>query len=303
MPLVRFLSAALASLLLLAPLARAEESPTLRRIRDTGVIVLGYRATSPPFSYLDARLKPIGYSIELCERVIQAVRRHLALPDLEVKRLPVSSATRMPLVANGTLDLECGVTTHTAERARSQSFSVTTYVAETRLLSRIEQPIASLEDLRGKAVVSTLGTTSIQYLHAANNRRGLEMQIRLGQDDQEAFRMLQAGRALAFMMDDVLLATLVAQSGEPQAFRMSEQALTVEPYAIGLPPRDPGFKRLVDEELASLYRSGEIHAIYKRWFESPIPPRGVNLRLPMGAAFQRVVKAPTDSPDPAHYQP
>lgn len=286
-----------------ASAAPTPDSPTLQRIRDTGVIVLGYRATSPPFSYLDSRLKPIGYSIELCERVIQAVRKQLALDELEVKRVPVSSATRMPLVANGTLDLECGVTTHTAERARNQAFSVTTFVAETKLLSRRSSaPLQEVEDLRGKVVVSTIGTTSIQHLHAVNSRQGLDMRILLGQDDQEAFRILQSGRAQAFMMDDVLLASLVAEAPDGAEYRMSTQALTVEPYAIGLPPRDPGFKRLVDAELAALYRSGEIQTIYRRWFESPIPPKGVNLRLPMSPAFQRVVKQPIDSPDPTQYQ-
>lgn len=282
--------------------AQPSDSPTLQRIRDTGVIVMGYRATSPPFSYLDSRLKPIGYSIELCERVILAVRKQLGLDELEVKRVPVSSATRMPLVANGTLDLECGVTTHTAERARNQSFSVTTFVAETKLLARRSARLQDVDDLRGKVVVSTIGTTSIQYLHALNSRQGLGMRILLGQDDQEAFRTLQSGRAYAFMMDDVLLASLVAEAPDGGEFQMSNHALTVEPYAIGLPPRDPGFKRLVDAELAALYRSGEIQTIYRRWFESPIPPKGTNLRLPMSPAFKRVVERPIDSPDPAQYQ-
>ncbi len=302
LPLRGILFAGLALGLWGSSAAQPGDSPTLQRIRETGVIVMGYRATSSPFSYLDSRLKPIGYSIELCERVIEAVKKQLGLNELEVKRVPVSSATRMPLVANGTLDLECGITTHTAERARNQSFSVTTFVAETKLLTRRGARLQQVDDLRGKVVVSTLGTTSIQYLHALNSRQGLGMRILLGQDDQEAFRTLQSGRAYAYMMDDVLLASLMAEAPDGADFQMSSQALTVEPYAIGLPPRDPGFKRLVDAELAALYRSGEIQTIYRRWFESPIPPRGTNLRLPMSPAFQRVVERPIDSPDPAQYQ-
>lgn len=275
---------------------------TLRRIRDAGVIVMGYRANSAPFSYLDARLRPIGYSIDLCEHVIEAVRRRLDLPDLETKRIAVSSATRLPLVANGTLDLECGVTTHTAERAKTQSFSLTTFIAESKLLSRRAEPVQGLDDLRGQPVVSTLGTTSILFLDAVNQRRRLEMRILLGQDDQEAFRMLQSGRALAYAMDDVLLRSLVAQSGRPDEFVIAAVPLTVEPYAIGLPAADPEFKQLVDGVLAGLFRSGEIQAIYRRWFQTALPGSGINLQLPMSEALKRAIAKPTDSPDPEHYR-
>lgn len=277
-------------------------SRTLARIRDTGVIVMGYRASSWPFSYVDARLKPMGYSVELCERVIEAVRFHLKLPDIEVKQVAVSSATRMPLVANGTLDLECGITTHTAERARTQAFSITTFVAESKLLSRKTRPMRNLDELRGLTVASTIGTTSLQYLHQANAERGLGYRILVGQDDQESFKLLQTGRVLAYAMDDVLLRSLVAQARRPQDFYIAEAALSVEPYAIGLPPRDPAFKRLVDEVITGLYRSGEIEAIYRRWFMLPIPPKGLNLQLPMSEAFRRVIARPTDSADPAAYR-
>ncbi len=281
---------------------RIEASRTLTRIRDTGVIVMGYRPASLPFSYLDGRLKPVGYSVELCERVIDAIREQLQLPDLEVKQIAVNSATRMPLVANGTLDLECGITTHTAERARSQSFSTTTYVAESRLLSRRSQMMRTVEDLRGLTVASTIGTTSLQYMHQLNVQKGLGFRILVGQDDQESFRLLQTGRAVAYAMDDVLLRSLIAQVRDPQEYFIAEQALSVEPYAIGLPANDPAFKRLVDGVIMSLYRSGEIHAIYQRWFQSPIPPRNLNLQLPMGEAFKRVIAKPTDSSDPGAYR-
>jgi len=281
---------------------RIEASRTLTRIRDTGVIVMGYRPASLPFSYLDGRLKPVGYSVELCERVIDVIREQLQLPDLEVKQIAVNSATRLPLVANGTLDLECGITTHTAERARSQSFSTTTYVAESRLLSRRSQMMRTVEDLRGLTVASTIGTTSLQYMHQLNVQKGLGFRILVGQDDQESFRLLQTGRAVAYAMDDVLLRSLIAQVRDPQEYFIAEQALSVEPYAIGLPANDPAFKRLVDGVIMSLYRSGEIHAIYQRWFQSPIPPRNLNLQLPMGEAFKRVIAKPTDSPDPGAYR-
>ncbi|MBL8276207.1 MAG: amino acid ABC transporter substrate-binding protein [Pelomonas sp.] len=299
----RLLAASAALLSLWLGAAQAADGPTLTRIRDTGVIVLGYRPASLPFSYLDAQLRPTGYTVELCERIVTAVRDRLQLPDLEVRRVEVASATRMPLVINGTLDLECGITTHTAERARSQAFSLTIFVAETRLMTRGGERVRSLFDLRGLPVASTIGTTSIQHLAKVNEQQGLGIRILGGLDDPEGFQMLKSGRASAFLMDDVLLRALVAQQG-PGAddYRLSDQALTVEPYAIGLRRGDPQFKALVDEVLTGLYRSGEIHAIYRRWFESPLPPSGLNLKLPMSAAFRRVISNPTDSPDPERYR-
>jgi glutamate/aspartate transport system substrate-binding protein len=299
----RLLAASAALAALWCSPAEAADGPTLTRIRDTGVIVLGYRPASLPFSYLDAQLRPTGYTVELCERIVATVRDRLQLPDLEVRRVEVASATRMPLVINGTLDLECGITTHTAERARSQAFSLTIFVAETRLMTRGGERVRSLFDLRGLPVASTIGTTSIQHLAKVNEQQGLGIRILGGLDDPEGFQMLKSGRASAFLMDDVLLRALVAQQG-PGAddYRISDQALTVEPYAIGLRKGDPQFKALVDEVLAGLYRSGEIHAIYRRWFESPLPPSGLNLKLPMSAAFRRVIAHPTDSPDPERYR-
>lgn len=278
------------------------DSGVLRKIRDTGLIVLGHRVTSVPFSYLDARLRPVGYSMDLCQRVVDAVRQRLGLPDLEVKLVTVSSATRMPLVANGTVDLECGVTTNTAERQKTQAFSVTTFVAASRLLAKKENEIRTLDDLRGKPVASTIATTSFRYLNSVNESRRLDMKILAGQDDTDAFQMVQTDRALAFAMDDVLLKSLQANAANPGDYSISEEALTVEPYGIGLPRDDASFKQLVDGVLADLYRSGEIHTIYRKWFQSPIPPKGINLQLPMSEPLKRAIANPTDSPDPLVYR-
>lgn len=295
-------SAALAALCV-GLAAQAADGPTLARVRETGVIVIGYRPASLPFSYLDAQLRPTGYTVELCDRIVAAVRSKLQLPDLEVRRVEVASATRMPLVINGTLDLECGITTNTAERARNQAFSLTVFVAETRLLARASERVQSLAELRGKPVASTIGTTSIQHLAKVNEQQGLNIRILGGLDDPEGFQLVRSGRAAAFLMDDVIIRAVLAQQG-PSAddYRISDQPLTVEPYAIGLRKGDPQFKALVDGVLAGLYRSGEIHAIYRRWFESPLPSQGLNLKLPMSAAFRRVIATPTDSPDPERYR-
>lgn len=298
------------AVLLAAGLARAagaspvapEDSGVLRKVRDTGLIVLGHRVSSVPFSYLDGRLRPVGYSMDLCHRVVEAVRQRLALPDLEVKLVTVSSATRMPLVANGTVDLECGVTTNTAERQKTQAFSLTTFVAASRLLAKKDSEVRTLDDLRGKTVASTIATTSFRYLNAVNESRGLGMKIVGGQDDIDGFQMVQTGRAVAFAMDDVLLKSLVANAANPGDYAIADEALSVEPYGIGLPRDDAPFKRLVDEVLAGLYRSGEIQAIYRKWFLSPIPPKGINLQLPMSDALRRAIAQPTDSPDPAAYR-
>jgi len=290
------------TLLVPAAPAWAEDSPTLRKLRDTGIITLGYRANSAPFSYLDARLKPIGYSIDLCRHVVEVLRRQPGLHALEVRPVAVTSATRMPLVANGTVDLECGITTNNAERQKTQSFSVTIFVAESRLLARKAAGIHTLDNLQGQAVASTIGTTSIQYLQTVNRTRGLDMKILAGLDDADGFRLVDTGRAVAFAMDDVLLRSLLATARNPAEFSISRQALSVEPYGIGLTRHDRAFKALVDGALGELFHSGEIRNIYRRWFQSPVPPRSVNLQLPMSPALERVIRTPTDSPDPERYR-
>jgi glutamate/aspartate transport system substrate-binding protein len=298
----RLLCISLGALLCLPRPAAAQESPVLLKLRDTGIVTIGYRANSPPFSYLDADLKPVGYSIDLCRHVVNELRQRPGLALLEMRMVSVTSATRLPLVANGTVDMECGVTTNTAERQKTQTFSVTMFVAESRLLSKKSEDIRTLDALQGKAVASTIGTTSIQVLQAANASRGLGMRILAGLDDAESFRLLESGLVSAFAMDDVLLRSLLATARSPADFTISDAALSVEPYAIGLSRRDPAFKRLVDDALTRLFVSGEIRAIYQRWFQRPIPPRGVNLQLPMSAALERAIRQPTDSPDPQRYR-
>lgn len=285
-----------------AVMAQEPESATLRKVRDTGVVTLGHRTVSAPFSYLDARRRPIGYSMDICQRVVEAIRLRLGQPEIEVRLVPVTSATRLPMLAIGTVDLECGVTTHTAERQKSVAFSVTTFVAASRLLSKKSAEIFTIDDLRGQSVATTLSTTSIQYLTAVNQSRGLDMRIHAGADDQDAFLMVRNDHAVAFAMDDVLLRGVLASAPDAASYRISDEALTTEPYAIGIVPNDPVFKQLVDGVIVGLYRSGEIHDIYKKWFESTVPLRNINLRMPMSEQLKRVIVQPTDSPDPAAYR-
>ncbi len=287
---------------LAAPSAWGQGSPTLNKVEQTGIITLGYRLGSVPFSYLDERLNPIGYSMDLCYRIVDAVKARLKLRNLQVKLIAVTSATRIPLVVNGTVDLECGVTTNTLERQRSETFSVTTFVAISRLLSKKSSNIQTLSDLRGEPVVSTVGTTNIRFLNEANLTQKLDMKILAGLDDAEAFQMVQTDRAVAYVMDDVLLRSLVARTKNPAEFSISEESLSIEPYGIAMTKGDAAFKQLADDVLVGIFRSGEIHTIYNKWFQSPIPPKGINLQLPMSSALKRVIAAPTDMSDPKHYE-
>lgn len=276
-------------------------SATLNKIRNTQLVVVGYREFSVPFSYLDARHQPVGYSIDLCQKVVLAIQQHLGLAQLRIKYVPVSPATRIPLVANGPVDMECGVSTNTLERQRSVAFSVTTFLSEARLVSKRKDAIEDLNQLRGQVVVSTVGTTSMRRLNTLNQEHQLQMQIVAGRDDIDSFQMLNVGRAKAYLMDDVLLRGFVAQSAHPQDYVISQAVFSVEPYAIMLKRQDPAFKKVVDTALVDLFRSGEQQAIYQKWFMQPLEPSLTNLQLPMSAALKRVVAQPTDSGNPADY--
>jgi glutamate/aspartate transport system substrate-binding protein len=282
--------------------AQAQTSPTLNKLRNTQLITVGYRELSIPFSYLNERQQPIGYSVELCQRVVESLQRKLGLAQLRIKYVPVTSATRIPLVSNGSVDLECGITTNTVERQRTVAFSITTFVAEARLLFKRKNKIQDLEQLRGQGVVSTVGTTSMRNLNELNQTRQMNMAILAGRDDTDAFHMLDVDRVKAFLMDDVLLRSLVATAERPSDYDISQKAYSVEPYAIMLNKNDPLFKKAVDAALVELFQSGKQQAIYQRWFMQPIPPKGLNLQLPMSKALQHMRQQPSDSGDPADYQ-
>ena len=263
------------------------------RIARSGVVAIGYRDSSPPFSYLDQDRRPIGYSIEICHRIVDAMRQSLKRP-LEVRYVPVTSATRMEAVIRGEVDLECGTTTSTAERRQKVAFTVPTYIATTALLVRSGSGIGSIGDLGGKTVVTTRGTTAEKIFRDANERRSLRASLVEAKDHAESFSVLQAGKADAFIMDDVLLYSLRAASGTPERFEVTRDKLNIEPLAIMFSKEDPALKRIIDQEVSRLVVEGEIQKIYRRWFESPIPPKNVNLSLPMSYLLRDSFKAPTD---------
>ena len=282
--------------------AAAQESMTLTKIRETGVIVLGYRDASIPFSYLDEQRKPIGYSLDLCYHIAEAAKATLKLRHLDIKLVPVTSATRIPFLVNEVIDLECGSTTNALERQQMVSFTHTIFVSACRMVSKKSSRIRTALDLRGRTVVSTAGTTSIKVLSDLNTSRGLEMSIVSRADHFESFQMVTTDRAAAFAMDDVILHGLVASTRDPDGYTISTEALSTEPYGIVLRANDREFKKIADGALVQLFRSGEIERIYNKWFQSPIPPGGINLRLPMSPALKRVFANPTDSADPSRYQ-
>jgi glutamate/aspartate transport system substrate-binding protein len=287
---------------LLAAPAFAQDG-TLKKIKETGTFNVSYRESSIPFSYLDDNQKPIGFAMDICAKVVDAVKAELKLPNLEVKYTPVTSATRIPLLANGTIDIECGSTTNNADRQQQVSFTNTHFLTASAFVSKKAANLAKIDDLKGKTVVSTAGTTNIQQVNKVNTDRNLGMNILAAKDHAEAFLMVETGRAVAFVMDDILLASLVAGSKAPADYVISPDTFSLpEPYGIMVRKGDTEFKALVDKTTAALYKSPEGAAIYDKWFTKPVPPKGLNFNVPMSAAQKKAFANPSDSPDPATYQ-
>jgi glutamate/aspartate transport system substrate-binding protein len=285
----------------IAPLHAQELTGTLAKIQKSGTITLGVRDGSIPFSYLDDKQQYQGYSIDLCMKVVTSLQKQLGLSALKVVMNPVTSANRIPLMANGTIDLECGSTTNNLERQQQVSFAPTMFVIGSRLLSKKSSNIKTLADMKGKTLVATAGTTSSKQMTILNNERDLGMRIAAGRDHPESFLMVETGRAVAYANDDVLLASHIASAKTPGDYEISKEALSVEPYAIMMRRGDPAFKAAVDGALAKVYKSDDINRIYNKWFMTAIPPRNINLNFPMSAELKAAFAKPTDSGDPAAY--
>ncbi|MDP3078836.1 amino acid ABC transporter substrate-binding protein [Bradyrhizobium sp.] len=292
----------LAAALCAGPAMAQELTGTLKKIKDTGTITLGHSDSTIPLSYLDDSQKPIGYAMDICNKIVDAVKKELKLDKLEVKLTPVTSSTRIPLLANGTIDLECGSTTNNTDRQKQISYTNTHFLTASRFVSKKSSKINSIDDLKGKPVVSTSGTTNIKQLTDANAARNLGVNIIPAKDHAEAFLMVETDRAVAFVMDDILLASLVAGSKAPDDYVISKDAFSKpEPYGIMLRKDDPAFKKVADAATAALYQSPEGVKIYEKWFMAKIPPKGLNLNVPMGAEQKKSFAKPSDSPDPDAY--
>src|ERR1700731_4776198 len=284
--------------------ANAEElTGTLKNIKETGAVTIGFRDSSIPFSYLDDSQKPVGFAMDICYKIVDAIKTELKLDKLEVKLNPVTSSTRIPLLANGTIDLECGTTTNNAERQKQVAFTNTHFLTASRFVSKKANNLTMVDDLKGKSVVSTSGTTNIKQLTEANAARNLGINIIPAKDHAEAFLMVETDRAVAFVMDDILLASFVASSKGPGAYVISKDAFSKpEPYGIMVRKDDYPFKKVTDAATAALYQSAEGQKLYDKWFMQKIPPKGLNLNTPIGAELKHEFAKPSDSPDPDSYK-
>ncbi|WP_213297557.1 glutamate/aspartate ABC transporter substrate-binding protein [Paraburkholderia sacchari] len=284
----------LATLGFVAASAHAQDSGTLKKIKDTGVISLGHRESSIPFSYYDDKQNVVGYSQDFAMKIVEAVKQKLNMPNLKVKMVPITSQNRIPLVQNGTIDIECGSTTNNAERQQQAAFTNTIFVIGTRLMTKKDSGIKDFADLKGKTVVTTAGTTSERLLRKMNQDKSLGMNIISAKDHGESFMTLSTGRAAAFMMDDALLAGERAKSNNPGDFVIVGTPQSHEAYGCMMRKNDPEFKKVADEAIAKVQTSGQADPIYKKWFESPIPPKGLNLNFPESDDMKALYKSPND---------
>lgn len=282
-----------------ASTAAGSSEPTLDKIKKSGEIVVGYRDSSIPFSYIgDKPNEPIGYAHDLEMKIVEAVKKNLNMPDLKVRYNLITSQTRIPLVTNGTIDFECGSTTNNKERQEKVAFSNGFFEVGTRLLVDKASGIKDFADLKGKTLVTTAGTTSERYIRQYNEEKKLGMNIIAAKDHGEAFMMLESGRAAAFMMDDVLLAGEKAKAKDPEKWEIVGTPQSYEIYGCMMRKGDTAFKTVVDNALADTYKSGEINTIYNKWFMTPIPPKNINMNFPMSANLKTLLANPHDSDQP-----
>ena len=294
MKLPRLATAVLGCVLLAGFVQAQEQTGTLEKIKASGSITLGHRESSIPFSYYDDKQQVVGYSQEIALKVVDAIKDQLQLPGLKVRLNPVTSQNRIPLIQNGTVDLECGSTTNNAERQKQVAFSDSIFVVGTRLLAKKNSGLTDFGDLAGKTVVTTAGTTSERLLRKLNEDKKLGMNIISAKDHGESFLMLETGRAGAFMMDDALLYGELAKAKRPGDWAVVGTPLSLESYGCVLRKDDPAFKQLVDATIAEVQTSGAAKAIYSKWFENPIPPRGLNLNFPLSPEMVKLYAHPND---------
>jgi ABC-type amino acid transport substrate-binding protein len=282
---------------LAAPLlALAQAGGTLDKVKQSGTITLAYRESSIPFSYLDDKAQPVGFAHEICLKIVDEVKKATGRADLKVNLQSVTSANRIPLLQNGTIDIECGSTTNNSERGKQVQFATNYFYTGTRFLVKTGTTIKTIDDLKGKTIVSTSGTTNYKILRNLNEEKKLGMDLLAAKDHAESALMVESGRAVAFGMDDILLYGLRASSQNPASLAVVGEPIQVEPYAIMLRLDDPAFKKLVDGTLANLMKSGEFAKLYTKWFMSPIPPKGINLNAPMSKELIDNMKALSDKP-------
>lgn len=294
------LSIAFAVTIISPSLMAAELTGTLKKIKESGTITVGHRDSSIPFSYIaDASGMPVGYSQDIQLKIIESIKKELDIPNLKVNYNLITAQNRIPLVQNGTVDLECGSTTNNAERAQQVAFSIGIFEVSTRLLSKKDSEYQDFEQLKGKNVVTTAGGTSERLLRVMNADKQMGMNIISGKDIGESFQMLETGRAVAFMQDDALLAGERAKARNPDDWAVTGAAQSQDIYGCMMRKGDEPFKKVVDGAIKAIFVSGDINVIYNKWFNQPIPPKGLNLNFPMSPALKDLIANPVDKPAPA----
>jgi glutamate/aspartate transport system substrate-binding protein len=286
----------------IAHAAQDEElTGTLKKIKEKGVLVLGVRDSTKPFSYLNDKQSYEGYAVDLCLAISKNIQRKLGMSQLTISMLPVTSSSRIPLIQNGTVDIECGNTTNTAERQNIVEFSPTYYVSGSRILSKRSSNITTLADLRGKKLAINSGTTHIKMVSTLNDEQKLGIDIIASRDTAEGMLAVETGRAAAFINDDIVLASLAGGSKISNELVVGKEALSVEPFGLIYRKNDPAFKQIVDTSISTIFKSGDINKIYTKWFQSPALPHGQNLNWPMSPETQAAIAKITNSPNPADY--
>ena len=286
--------ALLLSAALIAPAAAQDLTGTLKKVKETGAFTVGFRESSIPFSYLDDKQQPIGYAMDLCMRVVDAVKADLKMPNLKVNLQPVTSSNRIPLLQNGTIDMECGSTTNSVQRQQQVAFGPTYFVINVTAAVKKSSNINAIAELNGKTVSTTSGTTSVPLIKSYEKTKNVTVKEIYGKDHGESFLLLADDRAAAFIMDDILLAGQIANSKSPGDYKILPESLRQEPYSMMLRKDDPQFKALVDKTVGGIMKSGEIEKIYAKWFMNPVPPKGINMNFPMTPPIRETFKNPND---------
>ena len=290
----KLLLAVVACAIGITPVTAQEPTGTLKKIKDTGAITIGFRESSIPFSYLDDKQQPVGYAMDLCMKIVDAVKAELKMPNLKVNLSPVTSANRIPLLQNGTIDLECGSTTNSVARQKEVSFGPTYFVINVTAAVKKNSKINTIADLNGKTISTTSGTTSVPLIKGYEKAKGIDVKEIYGKDHAESFLLVADDRAVAFVMDDILLAGQIANSRNPGDYAILPESLRQEPYSMMLRKDDPQFKTLVDRSIGAVMKSGEIDKIYAKWFTSAIPPKGINMNFPVTPQIREAFKNPND---------
>jgi len=286
-------SVSLGLLMACGALSEVHAADTLAKIKQSGKVIIGYRESSDPISYVVAG-KPLGYAVDICNNFANELKKDLKMPNLKVEYKAVTSSTRIPEMLAGNIDMECGTTTNSVQRQQQVGFSTNYYVTEVRMAVKANAPINSISNLNGKAVATTQGTTSDKYIKMNEKGQNVKVINVYGKDHSDSFAMVASGRAAAFVMDDNILAGLIAKSSNPKDFKIVGPVLSAEPYGIMIPKDDPAFKAIADRTVTTMWKNGQMNALYKKWFQSPIPPRNINMNMPMSSSYLKLKATPND---------